>query len=288
MVTMWDPVQGKNISFHVSPFARKALDNVKEVLINRDQDRLWIIDGLEGSGKSTIAMQFCKYVDPTFCIDDVCMNSEDLDRGIRKAKPHTCKAKLLDEGFLGLSSRGAMSKANKKLIQLLMQARQKNLFLVVAIPSIFMLDRYASLHRSKALIHVTEKRGKYMFHAFNYNFKKKLILEGSKGMSYGKTIKQMPLKCRGHFFGNYVIDEKLYRAKKIRALNNPVDSEMSEEAISRNKLIYLLHMEYNLTGVDVQKLMEDYGIEIQVRQVQRIIKREKEIKKEEEKDEKNE
>ena len=51
MVTMWDPVQEKHISFHVAPFARKALDNVKEVLTTKDQDRLWIVDGLEGSGK---------------------------------------------------------------------------------------------------------------------------------------------------------------------------------------------------------------------------------------------
>lgn len=284
MVQMWDPVQKKHIKFHVAPFLKRGLDSVKKAINTEDQDRVWIVDGPEGSGKSTLAMQMCKYVDPNFCLDDVCMDHEELGIQIRKTKSDTGKAKLFDEGFKGLSSRGAMSKKNRDLIELIMEARQKNIFLVIAIPYIFMLDTYASLARSKVLIHVhvSKKKKIHMFYGFDYNFKKKLILEGKKTMSYGKTIKQMPIKCRGKFYGNYVINEKDYRAKKNIASNRISISVEYKGTIERNKLINLVSKELKLSGEKISTLFKGYGVELSSRQINRIIL---EQKKEAEKDE---
>lgn len=286
MVKMYDPVQKKIISFHVSSFMKRGLDGVKKAINTKDQDRVWIVDGPEGSGKSTICMQMCKYVDPSFCLDDVCMDHEELAKAIRSVKPHTGKAKLFDEGFKGLSSRGAMSKKNRDLIELIMEARQKNIFLVIAIPYIFMLDTYAALARSKVLIHVhvSKKKKIHMFYGFDYIFKKKLILEGKKTMSYAQTIKKMPIKCRGKFYGNYVIDEKSYRDKKAVASNRIVLDVEDNGIIERNNLILLTAEELKIKAPKLKKLFKIYGFDISEQHINRILtklRKQKEVKKDE-------
>jgi len=75
-----------------------------------------------------------------------------LDRQFLKTKKGQCI--IFDEAFTGLSSRGALSGINKALVGLMMQMRQKNLFVIMVLPTFFMLDKYAAIFRAKALIHV--------------------------------------------------------------------------------------------------------------------------------------
>ena len=237
-----------------------------------DSESHWYItDNFTITHNSVLLMQFCKYVDPTFNIDRVCFSPEEFKTAIDKAKKG--QAILYDEAFTGLSSRSSLSKTNIDLVSKMMQMRQKNLFICVALPSIFMMDKYAAMFRTRALISVYETRGMHMYTVFNRSFKKRLILEGKRNMSYNQTVKLMPQKCRGlKFYGKYVIDEQTYRDKKEKALKENVESKGGDIGIyDRNRLIYLIHKEYNLNGREISELFDKYGFPLKQRQIERII-----------------
>jgi hypothetical protein len=271
MVSFWDPVENRMLKYHINKFMVKQLDHVKHVINNMDADRHWAGDGFEGVGKSVLFMGFCKYVDPSFNLDRVCFTPEEFKTAINKAKPG--QAVLYDEAFTGLSSRSSLSRVNIDLVSKMMQMRQKNLFIIVALPSIFMMDKYAAMFRSRALISVYESKGIHMYTVFNRVFKKKLILEGRKNMSYNQTVKGLPRKCRGlKFYNTYVLNEKAYRDKKEKALKAAEEVKGVEIGIyDRNRLIYLIHKEYNLNGREIGELFEKYGFPLKQRQIENII-----------------
>ncbi len=284
MVQFWDPVGNCMLKYHINKFAVRQLDRVKDAINNKDKDRHWASDGDEGAGKSVLMMQFCKYVDPTFCLERVCFTPKQFKEAIVKAKKG--QAILYDEAFTGLSSRSSLSKVNIDLVSKMMQMRQQNLFIILTLPSIFMMDKYAAISRTRVLVSVVERKNTHWYNIFNRSFKKKLILEGKKNMSYNQTIKYMPPKCRGlKFYNKYVIDEKAYRHKKTEAYQARIESKEGDIGIyDRNRLIYLIHKEYNLNGREISELFEKYGFPLKQRQIERIIikmRGEKEVEKDE-------
>jgi ABC-type antimicrobial peptide transport system ATPase subunit len=80
----------------------------------------------KNSGKSTLGLQLCKYVDPTFNLSRVVFTPEEFREVVYKAKSN--QAIMFDEAFTGFSSRASLSGVNKTLISLMMQIRQMNFF----------------------------------------------------------------------------------------------------------------------------------------------------------------
>jgi len=278
MVEVENPITKEKVRFYLDPALKRNLDKLKIKLQKKDQDVVIIIDGNEGSGKSVLAMQICKYMDPTFCLDDVCMNATEFKNAVMGAVNH--KALDYDEAFTGLSSRSSLSQVNRMLVSLMMQMRQKNLFVVVALPSIFLLDRYVSMFRSSALISIYQSRGRHLFFVFNRKAKKILLLEGKKTMSYAPTIKKLHLDFKGEFRGNYVMDEQAYRDKKRKALEETEEYELDKGKVVRDKMIYLLHKEFDLVPRRIEELFEKHNISLKQRQIYLIIKKvEKEVEK---------
>lgn len=117
----------------------------------QNDDAVIIIDGLEGSGKSSLSFQLCHYLDPSWNPRDrVIIDYEDWlefyeagDRG---------KTYLLDEGGDLAFSRDAMSGQNKHVVRILQMARILNNIMVICCPSIHWLDKYIREHR--ALIYI--------------------------------------------------------------------------------------------------------------------------------------
>ena len=92
-----------------------------------------------------------------------------------------------------------------------MEMRQRNLFVIIVMPTIFLLDTYMALWRARGLFHIYTKdgnRGRWVF--FNNKSKKELYMRGKKLYSYAKPRSRF----RGRFRDQYVIDEKAYRQKK--------------------------------------------------------------------------
>jgi predicted ABC-type ATPase len=201
------------VPYHISKQVKRQLDNSKRAVIESDQDRIYIITGFEGSGKSTLARQLAYYVDKSFCMEDICFDSEQFAKRIRECKKH--KAIIFDEAFRGLSSKGALSKENKKLVKLLIECRQRNLFIFICVPSIFILERYIALFRSHACFHTAVYKKdfkKRYYKVFNRANKQKLYLLGHKMMSYSRP--KINLKHRFYSKTPPTIDMKEYGKKK--------------------------------------------------------------------------
>lgn len=244
-------------------------------LQKKDKDRVIAIDGNEGSGKSTLAFQIGKKVDPTLTIERVVFSAEDFRDAIFKAKKGQCV--IYDEAFTGLSARSSLSGINRVLVSLMMQMRQKNLFVIVVLPTIFLLDKYVALFRTIALIHVYECSGQRgYFKVYSRKAKKLLYLFGKQTYSY--THKKIFSKFKGRFYGVFALgdekEEEKYRKKKAEALESTEKSPMNSRQIKfmeqRNIVIYLLRKKLMLSYRQLESLFEEYGLPISYVQLRDI------------------
>jgi len=208
----------QNTEHYVDGFILKQVRIIKRML-KKKWDVVGIIDGREGSGKTTKGFQLCKLVDPTFDIDRVVFSEKQFDETIINSKPG--QAMCLDEGMNVFFSRTTMSSTNIAGVRILAECRKRNLFLLIILPSFFELDRYVSLHRSSFLLHVyampTRKEGvmeRGYWRWYDRRTKKVLYLEGRKKMVY-HVVKP---NFYGRFVKKFVISSKLYEAKKDKAL----------------------------------------------------------------------
>ncbi len=197
-------------SYYISPPIKQMLSVAKKKVLESDWDRVYLIDGGEGTGKSLLGLQLGSFLDPTLNLDRVTFSGKEFSNAIDNAKKGQCV--IFDEAFNGLSSGGSTSKMNRLIVRKLMECRQRNLFIIIILPTFFLLQKYASIFRSKALFHVYlgKKGTRGHYRVYNESNKKLLYLNGLKFYSY-KT----PWINKNYVFrGKYPIDEAAYRAKK--------------------------------------------------------------------------
>ena len=191
-------------TFFIEPWIKERFDNkIIPDIRKKDKDCVIAIDGNEGSGKSTLGLQWCRYIDSSFNLSRVVFTPEEFRDAIYKAKKG--QAIMFDEAFTGFSSRAALSGVNKTLISLMMQIRQKNLFIVIVLPTIFLLDKYISIFRTRVLIHVYEVRGRRGFFKVYSSKKKKLLIlhKDARAYSYGIYTRK-----KGRFYGVFALGDK--------------------------------------------------------------------------------
>ncbi len=167
---------------------------------------------VHNSGKSTLGQQLGKLVDPTLDLSRICMTADEFKQAIMNAKKGQCV--IYDEAVTGLTSGDSVSRIGKLLKSMMMQMRQKNLFVIVILPTVFELNAYAALSRAKFLFHTYEVGGKPGFYVgYNRRLLKPLYLRGKKKREY--CVKSY---LQGRFYGKYTVDEELYRKKKEQTL----------------------------------------------------------------------
>lgn len=183
---------------YLDGFLKKRLDNIKKIM-NKDWDVVFLIDGMEGSGKSTLGFACAWYItDGNLTIKNVCEGTEDA---VNKLQGLPDKSTLIiDEGSLMFSSKEVMRKEQRKLIKILNVIRQKMMCLIIVAPSFFEMNKYISVDRSRFLLHVyTDKelnRGRFSY--FSSKKKKYLYAIGKKNYnSYSKP--------RADFRGTFTI-----------------------------------------------------------------------------------
>lgn len=256
MVVLNIEVEGEKKTLYMDDKLHTQIETkVKPKIKKKDYDWVWIVDGTEGAGKSMLAMQLGKVLDPTLSIDRICMTPNEFTKAIVKAKKGQCI--IFDEAFTGLSSRASLTEINKLIVSLMMEMRQKNLFVIIVMPTIFLLDRYVALFRAKGLFHVylkNGKRGRWIY--FNNKKKKLLYLLGKKLFSYGKPKSRF----RGRFYEKYTISEQEYRDKKGDALVKKSRSTKAEVYKSqRDLLFYIMNETLKINRSRMVKLCEKVG-----------------------------
>jgi len=224
----------------------------------KDWDWFVVIDGMEGAGKSVLGFQIAKVLDPDFTHEQIAYNANEFIALVIKAKKHQCI--VFDEAFTGLSSRTSLSEINNLLVSLMMEMRQKNLFIILIMPSFFMLDKYCVLHRAKGLFNVYMRNGKRGFWNFyNKNRMKYLYLKGKKFYEYNST---KPI-IFGRFQDQYMINKGEYLKIKKKALHRKRRKTKGElYKAQRDILFYVLTQRYNKTQLEIAKLCTEEGYKI--------------------------
>ena len=186
------------------------------------------------------------------------MTPNEFTKAILKAKPFQCI--VFDEAFTGLSSRASLTEINKLIVNLMMEMRQKNLFVIIVMPTFFLLDRYAAIFRARGLFHVYLKKGKRGRWVYFNNKKKKLLyLIGKKLFSYSKPIS----KFRGRFSDQYTINEQDYRDKKGKALmNKSRETRAATFKHQRDTLFWILSRNLKKNQSQISNLCKDAGFKI--------------------------
>lgn len=232
--------------YYLDGYLQSNLDYVKKNVTKNDFDAFIVVTGREGFGKSTLAAQIAKYLDPTYNLERCTFTADQFQNACVTAKKY--EAVVFDETMGYLSSRGAMSKFNKRLIKIMSEMRSKNLFVILCIPNFFELDRYPALHRSTALIHI-HKRGR--FGSYDYKRKKMLYLKGKKTYSYSVSPNFV-----GRFSKAFPIDPEAYEKKKqtaIRESNKGMDSQ-SKMKTGFLKLLLYVYQDFDKTQEEIAEV----------------------------------
>lgn len=236
------------------------LESKREIL--KDDDRVFLVDGLERSGKSVLTQQVARVYDHTFTYIKMCFTEEEFLTAIDTSEPVTCV--VYDEAYRGLGSDKWAGAINKVLKAKMMEMGQKNLIVFIVCPSFFMLSSYVAVHRSWGLFHVYRKNGERGYWCyFNKTDKQILYFKGKKTFSYtGKGYPDASLL--GRFYDQYVIDEVEYRKRKAESYKDFGAEEKKKPGRlirdDRNKLLYLMYKEHNCNAELLSRDLARHGI----------------------------
>ncbi len=271
MVEITDPTTKETLSYHVDTKMQSFLNKkVKDRIQKKDKDYVLIIDGYEGSGKSTLAQQMGKFVDPTLNLSRICMTTEEFKQAIINADKNQCV--IYDEAVTGMTAGDSISKVGKLLKSMMMQMRQKNLFVIVIIPTVFELNKYSVLSRARSLFHTYEKKER-MGYWVGYNKKdlRKLYLLGKKTYSY-----KVKSRFIGRFYGKYTVNEEQYRKKKEEALfliecDESTNKKDERYTTQRNLIIKGIYDEFIHSQMKLAIWLKGHNIELSKTQVGNIV-----------------
>jgi hypothetical protein len=204
--------------YYLDGYLKSNLDALKHSVIKKNHDGFILISAREGFGKTTLGLQVITYLDPTFDLSRVCFTPEQFLEAVENAEKF--QGILFDETMWALGSRNAMSRINKVLIKVMSEMRSKNLFVVMCIPSFFMMDWYVAQHRSTGLLYIS-KRGHLA--SYDYPTKKKLYLKGKKYHTYSVSPNFI-----GRFTKYFPVNQEEYDKKKQKAINSWIKHKQSD------------------------------------------------------------
>lgn len=249
------------------------------LLQKKDKDCVIVIDGDERAGKSvfaqTIAARVTSITEAPFDVSNICMEPLEFRSKIENAAKN--EVVIYDEAHRGMAARGTLTEVNKILVDLMMEMGQKNLFVIIILPTFFMLDRYAALFRARGLFHVYERRNKRGFWVY-FSRKRKitLFMKGKKEFNY--NCMKWP-GFRGRFYNQYFIDEEIYREKKALSFKHkPRATKAEVYKEQRDKLIYYIHEKLKIGSIKLSRLMEERQILLKKSSLIEILGRMRDLK----------
>lgn len=199
----------------IDGYLKQKLDNIKYLQAN-NWDCLFIIVGIEGSGKSTLSFICGQYLcDMNLTLDNIASGTQDAFNKLQKLPDGSTL--IIDEAELMFSSRDAMKKEQRNLIQILMIIRQKRMTLILVCPDFFDLAKYIAVNRSRFLVRTyTDKKLRRGFFVYWGQEKKKKLYELGK-KNYGSYSR--PRSDFRSKFSEYKLPfDKEYQDVKMKSL----------------------------------------------------------------------
>lgn len=223
----WDEIQQEDKQdgdIYLDGKLRKCLDHYKKQQ-NQDNDKLLVIEGSEGSGKSSQMGNILEYMskgefDPAK--DLIGANYLDGLEKIQNAKQGGYLG--FDEGNAFFMASETVKKEHRSFHKIFSIFRQKNLFVVICLPSFFRLGTYFALDRSDGLIRTYLKDGKRGFFAFyGKSLKDKLYRIGKKTYD----VNCVSPNFRGRFTKCVKMENKEYKSFKSETLSTEIEKAKS-------------------------------------------------------------
>ena len=264
-------------NYYIDKTLKEVWDKIRNGQLQKiDEDRVYVVDGKERTGKSVFAIQQAAYLDENFDVNNIVFTPDEFIAAIKNAKKG--QAIVYDEAFFGLSSRSAIGKVNKQIVRCLMEVGQKNLIIFLVMPSFFELDKYAAIHRAEVLFHVHRdgqgKRG--IVRVYNKGLLQKLYAIGKKHHSYDFPKSFFSLR----FFNQYPISEEKYREKKSNSLweEKKTPAEDANEQ-TRNFLRWFLNKSHSQAKIGEVSGVSQENIWKSVHKITKILGAPKKINK---------
>jgi len=227
-----DRVQGtKSAGYYMDGILKANLDILYKAVTKDDWDGILLVDGYEGAGKSVLAQQIGYYLARgveqkiEFDVDNICFTSDDFKNKVVGSKKHNII--LWDEARRGINVRRSMSSINSAITDMLAEIRQKNLFIIIVMPTFMDMDKNVAVWRAKCLIHVYTKGFQRGFFRFYNRDKKRVLYFLGKKQYYNYNVVKSDFY--GGFKNFYTLNEKAYRKKKEHALQKYQTTDILKE-----------------------------------------------------------
>jgi len=272
-------------TFYMDGRLKKQLDNkVIPDLKKRDKDAVFIIEGKERVGKTKFSDILAAYVSSKlgtkYNLSNVCMSPQEFRNKIMSANKR--QPVIYDEAHRGMASARALSEINNILKDLMMEMGQKNLFVLINLPTFFLLDKYAALFRARGVFHIYERKGRRGFWVyFNERNKLKLYMKGKKEFNY--NCMKWP-RFRGRFYDQYAIDEQEYRKKKALSFKKrPRITRAEAYKAQRDSLFWFMNKKLEVKQTKIAEICQEMNIVIKRNTISEIIaEKDRELAKEKE------
>ena len=243
---------------YLDGYLKEKLDNINKI-ISKGWDAVFLIDGKERSGKSTLGMTCAWYLSKgKITINNFAKGIEDAKKKVRELPDNSFL--FLDEGSLVFNSRDTIRRENVELQKIMDVVGQKNITFIVVLPSIFDLSRAIATRRSLFLLHVYTddewKRGRFAY----YGEEKKLELYDLGKKSFNKYV--VDPEWYGVFTKFELPFQKEYLELKKQTLDVALNGEKGDKPDLKKEIWALKYKIYQLmkavplkTQGDVSKIM---------------------------------
>jgi ABC-type dipeptide/oligopeptide/nickel transport system ATPase component len=215
----WKQIDSKekiDTDLYLDGLLKEKLDFAKQQKA-KNNDVVGIVCGDEGSGKSTHAGNMMRYMcDDTFNPIEDMIGSDEEDAYNKLQNVKHGGNLMFDEGNIFFLSTETMKRQHRDLHKIFSIFRQKNLFVLIVLPSFFRLGTYFALDRSKFLIRtypdLDGDRGRFEYYGD--------ILKG-KLYRFGKKMHDYQVvqpNFRGRFKQCLQLESEEYKKFKLETL----------------------------------------------------------------------
>lgn len=232
-------VKGMEEPVYVDGFLYTKLMRIVD-MIKKNWDAVILIDGMEGSGKSTMGAQtgsvIASELKVPFTLENIVTDANSAMEKLEKMPDNSIL--MIDEASLVFSSKDTMKKEQRQLINVMQIIRQKNMVLIIVLPQFFELNKYIAVHRSLFLLHVyadgaKKQRGRFAY--FSTKTKNKLYVLGKKNFnSYDKP----KANFRGRFTSWFPFDKEKYGEIKRQSLTSAFEDNTKKKGMNYIEQMY--------------------------------------------------
>ena len=235
--------------FSMSPALYKRLQIIK-YLQETKWDALLIVDGPRRAGKSTVAQQMARVLDPTFNLSHIIYGLGDAKDKLSTLPDGS--AIVFDESSLMFNSKESMRSFQINFLKWLDVAGQKRFILILCLPTVFDLTR-SIIEKVRFLIHVYTDAKLNRGHAVYFGEKRlrTLYALGKPLRSYNKPAAEFPFnfpdyQVLGEEYEDYL---KLKRDSLLEAeaalvggKDKPADPKIAKKVVTDQIVDFFAYM----------------------------------------------